>query len=175
VNIAPYAPSSGALTAARYMSSQVTGRFNWDDLKRLRERWKRKLVVKGLLAAEDAVRARELGCDGVVVSNHGGRQLASLPATIDVLPEIRAAVGPSFPLLLDSGVRSGEHIVKALASGADFVLIGRAMMYAVAGLGLKGPKIAIDLLIAELTNALGQIGYTDIASLKAAAPVIRRR
>ncbi|MDO8534969.1 MAG: alpha-hydroxy acid oxidase [Xanthobacteraceae bacterium] len=175
VNMERYAPATGALPVARYMSSQVTGRFDWNNLKQLRERWRRKLVVKGLLTAEDALRARDLGCDGVVVSNHGGRQLASLPATIDVLPEIRAAVGPSFPLILDSGIRSGEHIVKALAAGADFVLIGRAMMYAVAALGRAGPKVAIELLTAEMMNCLGQIGYTDIASLKAAAPVLRRR
>jgi isopentenyl diphosphate isomerase/L-lactate dehydrogenase-like FMN-dependent dehydrogenase len=88
-----------------------------------------------------------------------------------MLPEIRKAVGPKYPLLLDSGIRSGEHIVKALASGADFVLIGRAMIYAVAGLGSTGPKTAINLLRAEMLQTLGQIGYTDIASLKAAAPV----
>jgi (S)-mandelate dehydrogenase len=175
VNMERYAPATGVLPVARYMSSQVTGRFDWNNLKELRDRWPRKLVVKGLLTAEDALRARELGCDGVVVSNHGGRQLASLPATIDVLPEIRAAVGASFPLILDSGIRSGEHIVKALAAGADFVLIGRAMMYAVAALGRAGPKVAIELLTAEMMNCLGQIGYTDIASLKAAAPVLRRR
>jgi isopentenyl diphosphate isomerase/L-lactate dehydrogenase-like FMN-dependent dehydrogenase len=140
-------------------------------LKKLRDRWRRTLVPKGLLMPEDVVKAKQIGCDGVVVSNHGGRQLTSLPASIEMLPEIRKAVGPKFPLIVDSGVRSGEHIVKALASGADFVLIGRAMMYAVAGLGKKGPKAAIDLLRAEMLQTLGQIGYTDIESLKTAAPV----
>lgn len=174
-NMERYAPTGGAQPIARYMSSQVTGRFDWDELKKLRDRWKRKLVPKGLLSAEDALKAKEMGCDGVVVSNHGGRQLGSLPASIEVLPEIRAAVGPGFPLILDSGIRSGEHIIKALASGADFVLIGRAMMYAVAALGRDGPKAAIELLTAEMLQAMGQIGYTDIASLKAAAPVIPPR
>jgi isopentenyl diphosphate isomerase/L-lactate dehydrogenase-like FMN-dependent dehydrogenase len=173
-NMERYTTVTRYQTVTQYMSSQVTGRFNWDDLKRLRDRWPRKLVVKGLLAAEDAVRARELGCDGVVVSNHGGRQLSSLPASIDALPEIRAAVGANFPLLLDSGVRSGEHIVKALAAGADFVLIGRAMMYAVAALGAAGPKAAIDLLTDEASRCLAQIGITDITTLKSAAPIIRR-
>ena len=173
-NMERYATATGPQTVAWFMSSQVTGRFNWDDMKRLRERWKRKLVIKGLLSAEDALKAREIGCDGVVISNHGGRQLASLPASIDVLPEIRAAVGPGFPLLVDSGVRSGEHIVKALAAGADFVLVGRAMMYAVAALGAAGPKSSIDLLSDEMSRCMAQIGYTDIASLKAAAPIYRR-
>ena len=173
-NMERYAGVSGPQTVAGFMSSQVTGRFNWDDMKRLRERWKRKLVIKGLLSAEDTLKAREIGCDGVVISNHGGRQLASLPATIDVLPEIRAAVGPGFPLLIDSGVRSGEHIVKALAAGADFVLVGRAMMYAVAGLGATGPKTSIDLLSDEMSRCMAQIGYTDIPSLKTAAPIYQR-
>jgi isopentenyl diphosphate isomerase/L-lactate dehydrogenase-like FMN-dependent dehydrogenase len=173
-NMERYAPTGAAQPLARYMSSQVTGRFDWDELKRLRDRWRGRLVPKGLLAVDDVVRAKEIGCDAVVISNHGGRQLASLPASIDVLPEIRAAVGGDFPLLLDSGIRSGEHIVKALAAGADFVLIGRAMMYAVAALGARGPKAVLELLRAEMLNCLGQIGYTDIASLKAAAPIRRR-
>jgi len=172
-NMERYAPAQTAQPLARYMSSQVTGRFDWAELKKLRDRWKGKLVPKGLLTAEDALMAKEIGCDGVVVSNHGGRQLASLPSSIEMLPEIRAAVGPGFPLILDSGIRSGEHIVKALASGADFVLIGRAMMYAVAGLGAAGPKTAIELLSAEMLNTMGQIGYTDIDSLKKRPPVMR--
>jgi isopentenyl diphosphate isomerase/L-lactate dehydrogenase-like FMN-dependent dehydrogenase len=172
-NMERYAPTGAAQPLARYMSSQVTGRFDWNELQRLRDRWRGKLVAKGLLSAEDAARAKEIGCDAVVVSNHGGRQLASLPASIEVLPEIRAAVGKEFPLILDSGIRSGEHIVKALAAGADFVLVGRAMMYAVAALGTAGPKALLDLLTAEMLNCLGQIGYTDIASLKAAAPIRR--
>ena len=155
------------------MSSQVTGKFDWDALKKLRDRWKGKIVPKGLLSAEDCVKAKAIGCDGVVVSNHGGRQLGSLPTSIEMIPEIRAAVGPGFPLILDSGIRSGEHIVKALASGADFCLIGRAMMYAVAGLGAKGPKTAIDLLTAEILQTLGQIGYPDLAELKIKSPVRR--
>jgi (S)-mandelate dehydrogenase len=126
------------------------------------------------MSAEDCVRARDLGCDGVVISNHGGRQLDSAPATIDVLPEIRGAVGRDFPLLIDSGVRSGEHIVKALAAGADFVLIGRAMMYAVAAGGPAAAKDLIELMIDEASRCLGQIGYPDIPSLKSAAPVMRR-
>ncbi len=173
-NMERYADLSGPQAVAGFMSSQVTGRFSWDDMKKLRARWKGKIVIKGLLSAADALKAREIGCDGVVISNHGGRQLASLPASIDVLPEIRAAVGPGFPLLIDSGVRSGEHIVKALAAGADFVLVGRAMMYAVAGLGAAGPKTSIELLSDEMSRCMAQIGYVDVQSLKAAAPIYRR-
>jgi isopentenyl diphosphate isomerase/L-lactate dehydrogenase-like FMN-dependent dehydrogenase len=172
-NMERYAPMQGVQPLARYMSSQVTGRFDWDALKKLRDRWRGKLVPKGLLSVEDCVKAKAIGCDGIVVSNHGGRQLGSLPASIDVIGEIRAAVGKEFPLILDSGIRSGEHIVKALASGADFCLIGRAMIYAIAGLGAKGPTTVLDLLRDEMLQTLGQIGYPTIAELKAAAPVRR--
>jgi (S)-mandelate dehydrogenase len=166
-----YAPPGGRESMAAYMQSQIRGQFDWAELKKLRDRWKRRLVVKGLMSAEDAVQARDLGCDAVVISNHGGRQMESGPATVDLLPEVRAAVGPSYPLIVDSGVRSGEHIVKALAAGADFVLVGRAMMYAVGALGTPGAKAAIDLLVDEATRCMGQIGYTDVASVKQSKPI----
>ncbi|HLL27132.1 MAG TPA: alpha-hydroxy acid oxidase [Xanthobacteraceae bacterium] len=168
-----YMEAAGTKAVAGFVSSQVSGSFDWDALKRLRDGWKRRFVVKGLLSAEDAVRARDLGCDGIVISNHGGRQLDSLPAPIEVVSEIRAAVGEKFPLILDSGIRSGEHIAKALAAGADFCLVGRAVMYAVSALGKRGAKVAIDLLADEISRTLAQIGYTDIGSLKAASPLIR--
>lgn len=172
-NMERYTKLSGAKPVAGFVSSQISGRFDWDELKKLRDRWKRKLVVKGLLSAEDSVKARDLGCDAVVISNHGGRQLECLPAPIDVIGEIRAAVGPKYPLILDSGIRSGEHILKALAAGADFVLIGRAMMFAISALGPRGAKFAIEMLRDELSRGAAQLGYTNIASLKAAAPIIR--
>jgi isopentenyl diphosphate isomerase/L-lactate dehydrogenase-like FMN-dependent dehydrogenase len=163
--------SAGRQSIADYMQSQIRGQFDWGELKKLRDRWKRRLVVKGLMTAEDAVQARDLGCDAVLISNHGGRQMDSGPSTVDLLPEVRAAVGPRYPLLVDSGVRSGEHILKALAAGADFVLIGRAIMYAVGALGTPGAAIAIDLLIDEASRCMGQIGYTDIAGIKQAKPI----
>jgi isopentenyl diphosphate isomerase/L-lactate dehydrogenase-like FMN-dependent dehydrogenase len=173
-NMARYTQLTGAKPVAGFVSSQISGRFNWDELKKLRDRWKRKLVVKGLLSAEDAVKVRDLGCDAAVISNHGGRQLESLPAPINVIGDIRAAVGPKFPLILDSGIRSGEHILKALAAGADFVLVGRALMYAISALGARGAPLAIEILRDEMSRGAAQLGYTDIASLKAAAPIIRR-
>src|SRR5690606_7540079 len=106
-------------------------------------------------------------------SNHGGRQLGSLPSSIEVLPAIRAAVGKDFPLIIDSGIRSGEHIVKAIASGADFCLLGRAVVYSVAALGKPGPKVALDMLRAEMEQVLGQIGYPQIGDLKTNSPIMR--
>jgi (S)-mandelate dehydrogenase len=174
VNVENYAGGVSRQTIAAYLTSQIRGGFDWDELKKLRDRWPRRFVVKGLMTPEDTLRARDLGCDGVVISNHGGRQLDSAPATISVLPEIRAAVGRSFPLMIDGGVRSGEHIIKALASGADFVLVGRAMMYAVAAGGTNAATTAIALLSEEATRCLGQIGYANVVSLKTAAPLMRR-
>jgi isopentenyl diphosphate isomerase/L-lactate dehydrogenase-like FMN-dependent dehydrogenase len=173
VNVEPYAPIVNRQSLAAYLTSEIGGRFDWDELEKLRGRWRRKLIVKGLLSAEDCQRARDMGCDAVVISNHGGRQLDCAPATIDVLPEIRAAVGAEFPLIIDSGVRSGEHVVKALAAGADFVLIGRAMMYAVAAYGTPGAEQLIELIADETSRCLGQIGFCDIKSLRRAAPVLR--
>ena len=166
-NMERYTTQTGAKPVAGFVSSQISGRFNWDELKKLRDRWKRKLVVKGLLSAEDAVKARDMGIDAVVIE--------SLPAPIDVIGEVRAAVGPSYPLILDSGIRSGEHILKALAAGADFVLLGRAMMFGIAGLGPDGARTVIDMLRDETSRAMAQLGYTDIASWKAAAPIIHHR
>jgi (S)-mandelate dehydrogenase len=174
VNVEPYAEVFDRRSVAAYLSSEIRSRFDWDDLKRLRDRWPRRFVVKGLMTAEDSLRARDLGCDGIVVSNHGGRQLDSAPATLDVLPDIRAAVGGDFTVILDSGVRSGEHVVKALAAGADFVLIGRAMMYAVAAHGAAAAGPLLALIIDEASRCLGQIGYPDVASLKAHAPCVRQ-
>jgi (S)-mandelate dehydrogenase len=172
-NVERYADVFDRRSIAAYLSAEIRGRFDWDDLKRLRDRWPRRFVVKGLMTAEDAVRARDLGCDGIVVSNHGGRQLDSAPATLDVLPDIRAAVGSDFVLVLDSGVRSGEHVVKALAAGADFVLIGRTVMYALAAYGTAAAEPLFALMIDEASRCLGQIGYPDVASLKAHAPFVR--
>ena len=106
------------------------GTKNRAFLDRLREHWKGRLIVKGVLDHDDARRIRDAGADAVYVSNHGGRQLDSAPAAIQVLPAIRAAVGPDYPLLFDSGVRNGESVIKALALGADFVFIGRPFLYA---------------------------------------------
>lgn len=174
VNVERYAQVFDRRSIAAYLNTEMRSRFDWEDLQRLRDRWPRRFVVKGLMTAEDCVRARDLGCDGIVVSNHGGRQLDSAPATLDVLPDIRTAVGRDFVLILDSGVRSGEHVVKALAAGADFVLIGRAMMYALAAHGPPAAGPLFALMIDEASRCLGQIGYADVASLKAHAPFVGR-
>ena len=139
--------------------------MDWAFLDELRRRWPHRLIVKGVLSPDDAVRIRDAGADAVYVSNHGGRQLDSAPPAIDVLPAVRRAVGPDYPLLLDSGLRDGEDIVKAFALGASFVMLGRPFLYAAAAAGRAGVYRLIELLSGEVEAALAQIGRTDIDAL----------
>jgi isopentenyl diphosphate isomerase/L-lactate dehydrogenase-like FMN-dependent dehydrogenase len=131
---------------------------NWAFLGQLRDNWRGKLIVKGVMSVSDALRIRDAGADAIWVSNHGGRQLASAPATANVLPLIRAAVGADYPLIFDSGVRSGEDVVKALALGADFVMLGRPLLFALGANGAKGLDGLLDELTQEISTVMAQIG-----------------
>ncbi|TMJ82870.1 MAG: alpha-hydroxy-acid oxidizing protein, partial [Alphaproteobacteria bacterium] len=132
---------------------------------RIRDRWPRKLIIKGLLSVEDIARAAEIGADAVAVSNHGGRQLDWSIAPIDILPAAREAVGRRIAILVDGGMRRGTDIIKALALGADAVLIGRAALYGVAAAGALGAKRALDILREELDRDLGLLGVPSLADL----------
>lgn len=158
----------GSLAHASYVAHHLSsGRLDWETIRHIRGLHKGNLVLKGVLNPKDARRAKDLGVDGLVVSNHGGRQLDAAPSSLEVLPSIRAAVGARMPILLDSGVMSGEDIVKALAYGADFVFLGRAFLYGVAGLGLaNGPRVTIEILLDEIRNTLIHLGCPNIAALK---------
>jgi L-lactate dehydrogenase (cytochrome) len=134
------------------------GTFTWDEVAQFRGRWPGPLVVKGILHPQDAEKAVELGVDGIVVSNHGGRQLESAPASIDVLPAVVAAVGDRATVLFDSGIRSGEDVVRALALGAKSTLSGRAFMYGLAALGDRGPGHVAKFFFDEIAEALRQVG-----------------
>jgi len=138
---------------------------NWDFLKRLRELWKGNLIIKGVTSAADAVRIQQAGADAIYVSNHGGRQLDSAPAAIDVLPLIRQAVGADYPLIFDSGVRNGEDVVKALARGADFVMLGRPFMFALGAEGARGINALMRILGEDTSLTLAQTGLADIADV----------
>jgi len=141
------------------------GLADWDFLNRLRAAWPGKLVVKGVLSPEDAVRIQSAAADGIYISNHGGRQLASAPAAIDQLPLIRAAVGEQFPLIFDSGVRDGEGVVKALALGADFVMLGRSLLYGMGANGEQGLEQVLELIVNEVRLAMAQLGCANIEDI----------
>jgi len=172
-NFERYAQASSASSLAEFMASQTSGRLDWSLFDDIRAAWPGKLILKGVCAPRDAAMAAERGADGVVVSNHGGRQLASAPATLDALGAVRAAVGPDFAVLLDGGIRCGEDILKGLLAGADFVLMGRPFVYAVGAAGEAGAGQVFDLLRAELVNAMGQIGLQALADRAAFADCLR--
>lgn len=132
--------------------------FNWDSLKKIRDAWPHKLIVKGILNPRDASRVASMGCDGLVVSNHGGRQLDGAVATFDALPSVVEAVQGRIPVLLDGGVRRGSDVVKALAMGAQGVMLGRATLFGAACAGELGASRAISILKDELVRTMQLCG-----------------
>lgn len=150
---------------ANYFLSQRYNGFDLDDLKRLRDRWKGKLIVKGILNVEDAIRAVEIGCDAVILSNHGGRNLESSAAPFEVLPEVVDGVGGRIPVMLDSGFRRGTDICKALAIGAKAVLLGRPAAYAVSGAGKDGVGHMLATMKDEVDRVQGYLGANRIDQL----------
>lgn len=167
VNFRPYLGDDvGPNAVSNFLQSQSRGAFTWDEVARYRDRWKRPLVVKGVMHPADAERAVALGVDGVVVSNHGGRQIEALPASIDVLPGVAAAVGGKATVLMDSGIRSGIDALRAIALGADGVLVGKAFLWGLGALGDEGPEHVINLMVEELRSAYGQIGARSAAEAR---------
>jgi isopentenyl diphosphate isomerase/L-lactate dehydrogenase-like FMN-dependent dehydrogenase len=140
--------------------------LTWEDLKFIRDCWKGKLVIKGLMLPEDAQRAVAEGVDGVWVSNHGGRHLESLPATIDVVRTIRERLGPQMPIMLDSGIRTGESVLKSLALGATMAFAGRPFLYGAGAFGPRGVKHAFDILASEVRVAMRQVGCSAPSELE---------
>ena len=145
-----------------FRRKESRGATDWNTLKRVRDAWKGKLIIKGVMNSEDALKIKEAGADAIQVSNHGGRQLDSATASINALPLIRKALGDDFPILFDSGIRSGSDILRALALGADFVMFGRPLMNAIGADGAKGLRRIINLIKEELSTNLGLVGLTDI-------------
>lgn len=143
----------------------IRGNPTWDTFDALRQEWDGDLIVKGLQRPEEAVKLVERGADAIWVSNHGGRQFEAGPASIKQLPLIRAAVGPDVPLLFDSGVQSGMDVLRALALGADFVMLGRAWHYAVAALEDRGIDHLVHILTDDMLLNMAQIGAHDLTSL----------
>jgi (S)-mandelate dehydrogenase len=146
--------------------------ITWTDIAWIRRHWSGKLLVKGVLSVADARSALDAGCDGIVLTNHGGRQLDYCVAPIEVLGEIAAAVGSRLTIVIDSGFRRGSDIAKALALGAHTVMIGRAALYGLAADGERGVRRALDMLAVELDRVLGQLGCRSVAELR---PSLLRR
>jgi (S)-mandelate dehydrogenase len=158
-NLKPYTTDAASVDeVAEFVRREMGGAFTWDEVARYRERWKRPLVVKGILDPADAERCVSLGVDGIVVSNHGGRQVEGLPAAIDALPAVVHAVAGRAAVMLDSGVRSGLDVVRAMALGADAAFAGKAFLWGLGALGPEGPGHVIDLMIDEMKSAFGQVG-----------------
>lgn len=164
-NWRPYAGEGATAdkVANLYGSQTPAPGQTWEVIEMIRHEWTGPLIIKGVLNPDDALRCRELGADGLIVSNHGARQLDAAPASIDMLPRIAEAVGPGMQLLLDSGVRRASDIAKALCLGASAALFGRPAMCAVAAGGEDGALHAFQLLRHELTLLMGMMGWTDLA------------
>jgi isopentenyl diphosphate isomerase/L-lactate dehydrogenase-like FMN-dependent dehydrogenase len=172
-NLEPYSQGGGAAKGlAAFMASQSTARLDWALFEQIRRRWKGPLVLKGVLDPADAVKAVETGADGLIVSNHGGRQLNCAVAPLDALPQVVDAVGPNVPVMMDGGVRCGEDVAMALSLGARLVFLGRPFLYAVGALGPKiGPPMLIRNLRDEFDRAMAHLGCSTIADLAELAVV----
>ena len=172
-NLEPFLPANlTPMGASTVIPRLFDATISWNDIAWIREHWHGKLLLKGVLSVADAERAAALGADGIVVSNHGGRQLDYCVAPIDVLAEIKAAVGTRLALLVDGGFRRGTDVVKALALGAEAVLLGRATLYGLIAGGAPGVERALTILTTEMDRVLGQLGCNSVAEL---APHFVRR
>jgi L-lactate dehydrogenase (cytochrome) len=148
----------------RFVRQEMSGAFSWEEVARYRDLWKGPLVLKGIIHPEDAERAVEVGADAIVVSNHGGRQVEALPAAIDALPGVVERVGRRAVVMMDSGIRCGTDIVRALALGARAVLVGKAFLWGLGALGERGPAHVIEILMGETQATLGQLGAATPAA-----------
>jgi (S)-mandelate dehydrogenase len=167
VNFAEFLPPGGAsaIGGSTIIPTLFAPNITWDDIAWLRDMWDRKLIIKGVLNVPDAERAASLGCDGIILTNHGGRQLDSCVAPFEMLPEISAAVGDRLTVIVDSGFRRGNDVIKAIAMGADAVMIGRATLYGLIAGGEPGVRRALEILIGEMDRTLGHLGVRSLDEL----------
>jgi len=163
-NILPYS-DDGSRSLARMQAELISPSVNWQTLQKIRDDWQGKLLIKGILHPDDATHAIAAGCDGIVVSNHGGRQASYAPAAISALPAIATAVNNRVPILLDSGVYRGVDILRSRVSGADMVLCGRAFAYGAAAAQAPGVQKTVEILETELDRAMGQLGVCHFDTL----------
>ena len=175
-NLEKAVPGARSPAAFReWVDAQFDPSVTWDDIAWVREHWNGPLVVKGVLDPEDARRAVHAGVDGIVVSNHGGRQLDSVSSTVRALPEVVDAVGDQTEVLVDGGIRTGLDVVKMVALGARAVLIGRAWAWAVAARGQRGVRHMLRVLEADMDVALALTGHTSFDGLDRSALLASER
>ena len=160
------------LTLSQWIAGQFDPTLSWKDVEWVRKLWPGKLILKGILDAEDAKIAASTGADAVVVSNHGGRQLDGTVSSIRALPEVRDAIGDRIEVFFDGGVRSGQDVLKALALGARGVFIGKAFAWALGAMGEKGVSLALEIIRKELDVSMALCGLKDV---REASPAILRR
>jgi (S)-mandelate dehydrogenase len=174
-NLAPFLPpgQGSAIGGSTVIPKLFSARLSWEDVDWLRRLWPRKLIIKGVLSVADAQRAVDHGCDGIVLTNHGGRQMDHCVSAMDVLPEIAQAVGQQLTLIVDGGIRRGTDVIKAVALGADAVILGRAPLYGLAAGGEPGVRRALEILTTEIDRALGHLGCNSMSELSPA--LLRRR
>lgn len=167
-NIVGHAKGVGDLSSlSSWTNEQFDPKLDWSKIERIREKWGGKLILKGILDAEDARRAADFGADAIVVSNHGGRQLDGALSSIRILPSIVRAVKGQTEIWIDSGIRSGQDVLKALALGADAAMIGRAYIYGLGAMGQAGVTKALEVMKKELDITMALCGERDIANLGA--------
>jgi len=167
-NLGEFLPDGkpGMKAVLDWTRDQVDAALDWETMLRLRDAWRGKLVIKGVAHRDDAEKAAALGADGIVLSNHGGRQLDGAPATLATLPPVAEAVGGRIAIFLDGGIRRGSDVVKALALGADCVLLGRAALYGLAAAGEDGAARAIEILREEIRRVMILIGAGSMPELR---------
>ena len=162
----PYVDTASMAELSKLLGEVIDGRLDWTYIDQLRQRWRGNLIIKGIMRPADAEQAILRGADAIVVSNHGGRQFDGSPASLTVLPDIAAAIGKKIPIIFDSGVRGGVDIMRAISLGADFCLLGRPFLFAVAALGRRGANHAYTILRQDLENNMVQLGIKTIDDLK---------
>jgi (S)-mandelate dehydrogenase len=172
-NFIEYGHDQDVASLAQLMTRNLDASITWDQLGWLRDRWPRKLIVKGILAPEDAELAIKHDLDALVISNHGGRQLDGAPSAISMLPEIAAVVGARCELFIDGGIRRGSDIAKVVSLGARAAMVGRPMLYGAAAGGIAGAARALDIFKSEYDRCLALLGTTSSAMLGPAS--VRKR
>ena len=161
-----YANNNSLKFVSKFVGNRLGGIIDWKYIELIRSKWEGPMILKGVLHPEDALKAKQIGCDSVYVSNHGARQFDGSVSPLNQLIKIRKAVGPDYPLVYDSGIRSGLDIMKAINTGADFVFVGRPFMYGIGAFQKAGAQHVYDILEDQLRNNMMQMGIETIAEIK---------